>query len=597
MPEPFFKSPWKEDERAPKKPELAPNFGVMKKTHVSLPLLPIGIGLGAILVIGLGIFLLMQLISEPAQSASVVLMAPSEVPVGQPFSLKVKIENTNTEVLKNGTLSIYLPPEMAFTERKPSARVYEESIGTIDRLSFASSEVQIGAASGTEKVGRIQAKFTYVQSGSSAQFERNETTDVLIGQPAVTLDLSTPETILSGGNFETKITINNRTSEMIGNLTLSLAFPKNFILSGTSESSTTATSSWPIGVLESGEVRTVTITGNLIGQESDFVNLVARLTRREGASEYILTTKSASLSIAAPPLSLTIRPSNNDAARLGEKIDYLVSIKNNTEVPLENVVLKATLLGELFNMSTLQTSGVLNAINNTVTWNSGTIPSLLRLPPGESQTIGFSIFVKNSFPIARQSDKNYVLKVNGSAESPTPIPSVSRQKTFVQTKSETKVAGEIGLRARGYHEGGPYPPKVNASSRYTIRWTLQNYAADVSRIEISSFLEPYSQLIGKPTANISSTPIYNSASGQISWKIDKLAANQGVLGAPIEAVFQIESTPSSAYVDHDMTLLRPTILRANDDFIGRAYSVTAGAILSSLPDDQSLGNVDRTVQP
>jgi len=605
MAEPFFKSPWGEDLKPEELKAAIAETDNQPKQATTLPILPILIGGVAILIIGVGLFLTMRLVGQESQSASLDLKSPSEVLVGQPFDLEVIVRNESGENIKNGKVSVFLPPEMNFAGQSPSQRVHEEMVGDIEKLGVLERSVKIIAASGTESVSRIQARFSYVQSGSTAQFEKSKTIEILIGPPAVTLDLFTPENILSGGNFDTKITITNRTDEPIENLNLVLNFPQNYILAS-SNGTSTATTTWSMGGLTRGEVKTLTVIGSLAGQESDFINLTASLRRTEGAEEYIVSEKTASLSIAAPPLALTIRPSvTNAAPRLGEQISYMVSLKNNTEVTLENLTVRATLVGNLFNLSSINTNGLFNSVNNTITWTPSTAPSLIRLLPGETQSLSFIVAVKDSFPITRQSDKNYLLKINGSAESPTAIPNVSSEKTFVLAKNETKVAGFIGLRSKVYYKNpttqftnsGPYPPKANQTTRYTVYWTLQNYATDMSRIEVSSYLEPYSRLIGKPISNIDAVPIYNSASGQIVWRIDKLLATQGVLGNPVQAIFQIESTPPNPYIGHDAPLLRATTLRANDEFIGREFTNSTPATLSNLPDDPSLGTLDRTVQP
>ncbi|MEK7093753.1 MAG: hypothetical protein AAB903_00245 [Patescibacteria group bacterium] len=606
MEEPFFKSPWAEDQEISESPRpvLEP---IKKQTapKTSFPVLPLVIGGGAILIIAASLFLMLQLVGQAPESATVSVSSPSEVLLGQPFDFEIKVQNDSSEILRKGKLSVFLPPEINFAGQNPSKRVHEEAVGDIEQLGITSREIKLIAASGTESVSRIQARFSYVQSGATAQFERSKTVEVLIGPPAVTLDFTTPENILSGGNFDTKITITNRTNENIQDLGLVLTLPKNYTLISSNQSST-ATSTWTISDLKRGEIKTLIVTGNLIGQESEFINMTASLRRTEGTEEYVVSEKTGSFSITAPPLALTIRPSTNSGfARIGEQVSYVVSLKNNTQVSLENLTIKATLVGDLFNLSSVTSNGLFNAVNNTITWNSNTAPSLLRLIPGETQGLTFTVSLKNQFPIARQSDKNFILKVNGSAESPTPIPNVSSEKTLVLAKSETKVAGLINFQSKVYYKdpaskiasSGPYPPRANQTTRYIVYWTLRNTGTDMSRIEVSSYLEPYSRIVGKPTSNTETTPIYNSASGQVVWRISKLLATQGTLGDPVQAVFQVETTPPSPYIGHTATILKTTTIEAMDDFTGREFGMNVLAVPSSLPDDQSLGNLDRTVQP
>ncbi len=603
MVEKNLESPW-EDEGTQKPKEASSHVG-KSKTNARIPVLPLVIGGLALLIIGGGLIVLSRLMTEPPQGANLEVIAPQEILVGQPFTLKVQVVNNNTGVIRNGKISIFLPPELSFSGKNTEERVYEEVIGNIEESGILNREIQLIAVSGVQSASRIQTKLSYSPPGANTYFEKTEMTDLVIGAAAITIDISTPPKALNGGSFETKITINNQSARDVQAASLSLVFPESYHLSESSASST-ASSTWEIGNLKRGEVRVITLVGNLSGQEDDFANITARLIRREGDQDYLVGEKTATLSIAAPPLAMSIRPSTqNGFANLGEQLTYTVTIKNNAPVALENIVVRTTLLGDLFNLSALTTGGLVNGVNNTISWNTITSPGLRRLGPGESQILSFSVAVKNRFPMQKQSDKNFVLKVNGSAESPTILPGISSGKTLTLVKNETKIAGALSLQTKAYYKDpttgqpavGPYPPRVNQPTQYTVHWVLRNYASDMSRIEISSFLDPYSRVVGKPTSNVSSTPIYNPTSGQISWKIDRLSANQGVLSSPVEAIFRIEATPPSAYATHDLTLLRSTTMKAIDEFVEDTFSLTLAPVLSNLPDDPSPGNVDRTVRP
>lgn len=603
MAEQLRESPWPEESTGKSKGVTS---RVQKpRTNARIPLLPLIIGGLALVVIGGGLIVLMGLMTEPPQGADLEVIAPQEILVGQPFSLKVQVVNNNTGVIRNGKISIFLPPEISFSGKNIDERVYEEVLGDIDQAGIVNREIDLIAVSGVQSASRIETKLSYFPPGANANFEKTKMTDLVIGAPAVTLDIATPQKALSGGSFETKITINNQSTKDVQEISLSLNFPESYQLHESSASSTGGTT-WMIGTLKRGEVKVITFLGSLSGQENDFSNITARLFRKEGMEDYLIGEKIATLSIAAPSLAVSIRPNTrNGFVSLGEQVQYSVTIKNNAPIALENLTVKATLLGDLFNMNSLTTNALVNGVNNTLSWNTVTSPSLRRLGPGESQILSFSVGVKSRFPIQKQSDKNFVLKVNGSAESPTILPGISSGKTVTLTRTETKVAGTLSLQAKVYYKDpttgqpavGPYPPKVNQPTQYTVHWILRNYASDMSRIEISSFLDPYARVVGTPTSNVSSTPLYNPASGQISWKIDRITATQGVLTPPIEAIFRIEATPPSAYATHDLTLLRSTTMKAVDEFVQDTFSLTLLPVLSNLPDDPSPGNVDRTVRP
>lgn len=598
-------SPWQDAPEEPSHIKSKTPFQKLESSHVGIPLIPILIGVLALVVIGGGLFVLFRLMTEPPQGASFDVNVPQEILLGQPFTARIHIINNATGVLRDGKLALFLPPELGIVGISPDERVYQESLGDVGELAVLAKEIQLVAVSGTLSTARLQAQLTYSPPGANTQFEQSKTVDFVIGAPAIALDITTPDKVSSGGPFETKIKITNNSADNFRNVSLGLTFPPSYQLQNSSLTSTTS-GTWFLDDLKRGESKTLTVVGSLTGQENDFANIAARLRREDQGQEYVIAEKTAKLNIAAPPLSLNIRPQiSGSAVQLGSLLQYIITVRNNTTVSLENLVVKATLASDLFQVSSVQTNGVFNGVSNTIRWDAVAVPGLRRIDPGSVQTLSFTVPIKNVFPITRQSDKDFVLKILGSVESPTILPGISTGKTITSIRTETKVSGVLTLAARAYYRDpgldfpsfGPYPPKVNQPTRYTVHWVLKNYATDMSRIEVSAFLDPYTHLVGTPKSNVSSTPIYNSASGQIVWKLDRMAATEGVLSRAPEVIFQIESTPPTSYIGTHLPLLRQISVRAMDDFTGQTFSTTVSQILSNLPDDPTPGNVDRTVKP
>ena len=55
---------------------------------------------------------------------------------------------------------------------------------------------------------------------------------------------------------------------------------------------------------------------------------------------------------------------------------------------------------------------------------------------------------------------------------------------------ETKVAGLVKIESKAYFRdadsgianSGPWPPKANQATQYTVHWRITNYATDISRV-------------------------------------------------------------------------------------------------------------------
>src|SRR3989344_7872977 len=110
-------------------------------------------------------------------------------------------------------------------------------------------------------------------------------------------------------------------------------------------------------------------------------------------------------------------------------------------------------------------------------------------------------------------------------------------------------------------------------------------AAGFSGVTVTGFLQPGSRWTGKVKSSVAAVPSYDPNSGKVTWLIDHLQANRGIVGDPVEAIFQVSATPSTNQVGRDITLLEETKLEGRDDFTGFAFSATDQGVTTRLPDD------------
>jgi len=165
---------------------------------------------------------------------------------------------------------------------------------------------------------------------------------------------------------------------------------------------------------------------------------------------------------------------------LGQELEYLIKFQNKTEVGLSDVVIKAGLVGRLFDFSELVTEGDFYSKINTIVWDASNTPQLKMLSAGEKGVVSFRIKLRDYFPIYKLTDKNFTLNVNASIESPTVPPSVSANRIFSSTSLETKVRGVIMIQTKVYFRDassgivnrGVWPPRVNKSTNYTVHFLI-----------------------------------------------------------------------------------------------------------------------------
>ena len=195
------------------------------------------------------------------------------------------------------------------------------------------------------------------------------------------------------------------------------------------------------------------------------------------------------------------------------------------------------------------------------------------------------------------SDKNFTLKAKATIESPTVPSFVQATKTFSLASLETKVAGQVFIDTKAYFRDaasgivnkGPFPPRINQPTQYTIHWLITNYATDIQNVTLKAFLGPNVKFTGvvKSSAG-TSVPLYNDRTQEMTWTLAKVPATAGVISKPIEAIFQVSATPSSSDLGTFMPLVQETSLTAVDEFTNLELTGNDLPVTTQLPDDTTV---------
>ncbi len=559
-----------------------------------------------VLIAGAGWAYYYFFIRVPRPNVGLEFSKPSQVLVGQPFTIGVSFSNYSDQILKNARLSVILPDGISFLNGTAGQRIMEQAIGDIGPGSINQQSFNLIVLSGSQTLKHLDAKLSYETAGSSAEFESQSGLDIPVGQSAITLSFDIPQNVFSGADFDLTVRYENNSSQDFKNLRLRLDYPPLFKFKKAAPEVSTANNQWDFGGVPGGASSSVTISGSLTGPEGSYYNFRGIVTADFLGQSYTISEQTANISLSASPLSITpsVNNSSDYISRFADDLNYKLRYRNNSNAVFENVTIKATLSGELFDFSTLRTNGSFDPATKTLTWFTANTPALAALLPGQEGDVTFEIKLKNNFPLRRLSDKNYVLKLHNEINSPTVPQGTKAQQTISIADLETKVAGQLGLNAKAFWRDassgilnkGPYPPVVNQPTQYTIHWQVANYATDVSGAEVSAYLQSGSRWTGVVKSNTDSQPTYNPSSGKVIWNIGNIMATKGVINAPLEAIFQIELTPAANQINQLITFLGETAIQAQDTFTGLTLNVSTPALTTALPDDTTITTQNRGVK-
>jgi hypothetical protein len=268
-------------------------------------------------------------------------------------------------------------------------------------------------------------------------------------------------------------------------------------------------------------------------------------------------------------------------------------------------VIRAQLIGKMFDLGTLQTDARFNSLNNTLMWDSQNFKELERLGAGQEGQLTFSIETLDRHPIQKLNDKDFRLVVDASAESPTVPFLIDADRTFTTSRLESKVAGHIEVSAQGFFRdakagilnSGPMPPRVGTPTNFTIHWQLTNYGSDVENVEVRARLADGLGFTGETGGNTTNSPKIDPDTGEIVWQVGKLLATTGLLNEKPEAIFQVQAVPKSHNIGNYMTLIETTNVSARDLFSEITIAGSDSPITTRLEDDPTVGaDVGRVVQ-
>jgi hypothetical protein len=510
-----------------------------------------------------------------SKGVSLELKAPEgEVIVGKPFDLEVLFSNNSANSLNNVRIIFNLPGDIIAADGNTQSIITRE-LGDIKSNSTHREALSVIAAPKEEPNYKPSVTVLYLPTSLTAEFKKTADAEVKVKNPNFNLEFSAPEKIFSGEEFDTEIIYRagGDVSEL-SNLELQIEYPDNFQIISTEPKIDENNKFWKIENPE--EENRAKFRGKIDLPDASSFDLGAHIVMRILDKEYKFLSVKQTVDIEPSPLSFSIfvPEKENTIVYPGDRLTYVLSYKNNTNVALQDVVLRAQLIGEMFDFGSLDTGANFDGLTNTITWTSNSFSELRKVDAGKDGQASFTVGINSQYPIRKLSDKNYIVKVNARIESPTVPSSINTDKTLNTAKLEYNVAGKLLIKtgalfrdaASGIVNSGPFPPRVGTPTNYTIHWDVTNFGTDVDAIEVRAFLEPGVRFIKPVSNNTGEQVLFDSGTGDVVWRVGRLVATTGVLGEKPEAIFQIEAIPPSAFIGKYFPLLQSTRIQGRDEF-------------------------------
>ncbi len=581
-----LKTSWESTDKEEPPKELKSEYQPKKQHMKIINKLLIFSAIFCVFAVGVGAFLFFNggnMISTANIDISVD--GPVSISGGDPVTFEVVIRNNNSIDLELVDLTVDFPPGTSDPDNSTKElNNYRKMVGTIPAKSSIRESVS-AIIFGEENVQKeMVVGIAFSVKGSTSVFTRKYPHSVLIKSSPINVNVTSFKEVTSGQEFEVKVELKSNSPQVLKNILLKADYPFGYELLSSSIPSLSDKQTWKIGDIPPGASKNVTLKGKIMGENNESREFKFTVGSASTQNPNVIGTPYMSsqfgLTIEKPFVSLGVAIDNDSGpkAHVGEfgkpqriEIEYF----NNLAVAVSNLTITALISGNAYDPSTVQPrDGNFESGKNMITWNARTNSELATVGPGESGTVSFSVVPVDrsgsGAPIVNPKIE-YKINVAGRRAQEANVP----QNITSAAERESRIVSAVSLSGRIVRTTGPFasqntgpiPPKADTATTYTVIWSVDNTANNVTNARVTSSLPPYVKWLGNispATENIS----FDEATGIISWNVGNVSTYTLKNSKRREVAFQISFTPNITQVNQSPTLVSRATLQSLDSFTG-----------------------------
>lgn len=515
---------------------------------------------------------------------------PFTVAGGDVISLQIGITNENNVAIESATLVVEYPPGTRSGDDE-NKELFSERIALDAGIAPGETynlPIKARVFGEENQESSIRVSVEYRVTGSSATFYKEAAPHRFkIGSAPVVMKIDSESTISSGQETTIKLTVTSNSSSPINNLIVRADYPSGFEFTESVPATVSGRNVWSIPELKPEESASIEIKGIVIGTESEkyvvkFTTGVSDGRTNELAS--VLAVADTEFSLEEPFLAIDLRVNNSSDQTVtiapGEQATVSLVLRNNLDTTIHDGLVEVRLSGNaLYNTDVSVNNGYYDANANTVRFDVSKVSSLKKIDPDSTVNLSFSLSPEATgieTPQIKMDVSASARRVSAGSAREQIADTISRT---IKLESRPTVSQEV-LGA----ESGPVPPRAGETTKYEIRWQLENSANSISGAVVTATLPSYVEWTGETSG--SGAWSYNPSTRTVEWRAGSINAGSGASGD-----FQVNFLPSSSLAGRTPTLVEAAYLRSNDNFTGSVLRFTAQAITTEISGDRNSGVV------
>ena len=536
-----------------------------------------------------------------ANKIEILVQSPATVLAGEKFKIETKIVNHSPFPLNDASLKLILPEDSRTSDFKKEKFV-SKFLGDVSKKSEIKTDFSLRLFGPSSKIKVLKLVLSWEKPGFKINFKKEKEVKIEISEPMVGLDFFTPKEVLPETEFSFSLKYQNNSSKFLKNLVIKFSFPEDFKIIETSPKLNG--NLFLVKEISPFEIRKIDLKGKFSSFVSEKKNipLVAEISFLREDENILIERKEGNVILVPSPLALKILPSFDEKKpiRLGQTLRFKIYYQNNTQIALKNLVVKAKIDSNLFDYKTLKTDGEFSLRKKEITWLEALKESLKTLSPSQQDFVEFEISLKKEFVPKTEDDFNKTIEIESEITTLT-VPYYLQAKKLIskakvsfklQTKTELICKALFYDASSGILNQGPFPPKVDKTTNFTIHWEIKNYFNDLENVEIRTFLPENVVSTGIFKTNTSFEPIYNERTKELVWRLEKIEKGAGVIKEKPYLIFQIALTPSPVQKGRFVNLENEVVFSGIDNFTSKEVYTTCDPILTG-----DLWKYDFKIQP
>ncbi|MBA3789226.1 hypothetical protein H0X32_02425 [Patescibacteria group bacterium] len=556
---------------------------------------------------GLASFLFLYLGTRSVSNDNITITAvpnPTSIASGSVVQLVITIKNHNPTALINTDISLDFPDGTRTAEdvTQPLVR-YADTLGAIPAGGTVTRTISAVLFGSVNQTVTVPVTFQYRTTGSNALFTKEQKLTLTITSAPLTITANTVSTVASGQSFAFSVAVRSNASTVLNNIGVVATYPPGFTASHTSDGPAN-TQFFPIGTLQPGEEKDFVIQGALSGSNNDqrVFQFTVGTAKDDGSATLAVAyaSQQTQVAISKPFLAVSLSVNNSNAnpviVSADQPITSAVSWTNSLSSAITNGKVSIKFSGNALDPTSVTTAnGYYDSTNTTLLFDGQSELSLQSLNPGDNGNGSFGFSTKSGTALMALRNPTIQLTVSVAGQHS----GIGNSETILNTLTQTiQIATDLKLISTVVHtigpfpNSGPWPPKANTPTTYTILWNITNTVNSVGGASVSAILPSYVTFTGKINPSDSSVT-YDDTSRTVTWKVGDV--QPGTVSKPLQAAFQVSILPSVSQVGTAPILIGNQTLTGTDRFTGTQVGTISPALSTQTPTDPAyqiqFGNV------